>query len=151
MIPQDASVIASLAKKAVEMKTRDVDKDDASNYLQRAEECIGSMTYAFQTGNWNSCLINAVHAAISSADAVCVWKLGMRSASDNHADAGRLLVQIDPANEEVKNAVKHLSYLLGLKTGAEYGEKLFSKKEAEEAVKHAERIFSYAKSVVKKI
>ncbi len=131
------------------IKTRKVSKSEALNYIQRAEECKAATQFSLDQGNWNSCLTTAIQCAISSADAVCVYQLGERSASDNHADAGRLLIQIDPNNEEIKMAVKHLSHLINLKTDAQYGEKLFSKNEAEQAAKHAERLLSYAKSVIK--
>ena len=69
------------------MKTRSVEKIYARNYLKRAEECKITANYAFSNGNWNSCVINAIHSAIASADAFCIFKLGLRNASERHADA----------------------------------------------------------------
>lgn len=131
------------------MTTRNVDQSNAGNYLERAEQCSTAMHRAFSDGNWNACVINAIHTGISSADAICVHKLGKRIAAQSHIQAASLLAGIRPETEELKKAVKHLVGLIGDKTDAEYGERLSTQREAENAVKHAERILSYAKSVVK--
>lgn len=131
-------------------KTRSVDRARAKDYLKRAEECGNSMLRSFEAGDWNASIIMAIHSSISSADAVCVAKLGLRNASEKHADAVRLLMGINPNDEEIKRNAKHLGRLLDMKTDAEYGEKLFTKENAEEAIKHAERIFEFAKNIVSK-
>ncbi len=133
------------------MKTRQVDRSAAGFYLKKAEECRNSMMRAFENREWNACVINAIHAAISSADAFCVARLGMRSASERHEDALVLFQGIAPENEEIKKNVKHLSGLLGIKTEAEYGERLFYEKDAELAIKHAERLFDFVKGEIRKI
>ena len=112
-------------------------------------------------------VINAIHAAISSADAFCVARLGMRSAGERHDDALVLFQGIAPENEDIKRNVKHLSGLLNIKTDAEYGERLFyenarkrsfrhvgsfaSVQDATAAIKHAERLFDFVKGEIQKI
>ena len=127
------------------MKTREVERFKATSSLKKAEECKNSMLRAFEVGDWNSSLINAIHCAISSADALCVNKLGLRNASERHEEAIVLFLRIDPNSEEIKKNANHLSGLLKIKTDAEYGERLFSEKHAEEAIKHAERLFNFVK------
>ncbi|MCK5333121.1 MAG: HEPN domain-containing protein [Candidatus Aenigmarchaeota archaeon] len=131
------------------MKTRQVDRSKASFYLQKAEECKNSMKRAFEAGEWNACVINAIHSAISSADALCVAKLGMRNAGERHTDALILFSRIEQGNEEFKKSAKHLSELLRIKTDAEYGERLFYEKDAGMAVKHAERFLSFVKEKIR--
>lgn len=131
------------------MTTRNIDPSNASNYIQRAEQCSKAMHQAFSAGDWNACVINAIHAAISSADAICVHKLGKRSAGQSHVQAASLLAGIRPETEELKQAVKHLTNLVGVKTDAEYGERLSTQREAENAVKHAERLLSIARMVLR--
>ncbi len=104
------------------------------------------MSNSFDAGDYNACIINAIHCAISSADAFCVFKKGLRNASENHNDSIVLFMSIDPESEDIKKSVKHLSSLLSIKTDAEYGERLTGKNEAENAKKHAERLFDFAKS-----
>ncbi len=132
------------------MKTRSLDRHYAKDYLKRAEECKNSMKRSLEAEEWNGCVISAIHCAISSADALCIWKKGLRNASENHTDALALLNSIDPNSEDIKRAVRHLSALLQIKSDAEYGNRLLNRGDAESAVKHAERIFDFAKSEVMK-
>ena len=56
-----------------------------------------------------------VHAGIAAADVVCAAKLGVYARGENHADAVRLLTQVDPG------LARHLEALLDMKTLAGYG------------------------------
>lgn len=128
------------------VKTRSVDRFRAKDYLKRAEECKNSMDRAFESGYWNACVINAVHCAVSSADAFCIFKKGVRNASESHRDSIALLLSIEPNSEEIKRNVSHLSRLLDIKTDAEYGEHLSTETDAKSSKKHAERLFEFVKS-----
>jgi HEPN domain-containing protein len=130
------------------MKTRAVDRSDAPNYLHRADECLHAAQRSFETGEWDACVIMAVHCAIAAADAVCVAKLGLRNASDRHNDAVQLFASIGSSEEIVKN-VQHLSNLLDIKTSAEYGNRLQLRPNAEAALKHAERFLSFSRDKIK--
>lgn len=127
------------------MKTRSVDRFRAKDYLKRTEECKNAMNNSFESSNWNACVINAIHCAVSSADAFCIFKKGLRNASERHQDAIALFMSIDPSSEEIKKNSAHLSRLLDIKTDAEYGERLATNSEAEQAKKHAERLFGFVK------
>jgi HEPN domain-containing protein len=104
------------------------------------------MDHAFETAEWNSCVINAIHCAISAADALCVYKKGLRSAGDSHADAIAFFMSIDPNDSEIKRCAQHFSALIGIKSAAEYGDRLLNKNDAEIAKKHASRFFDFVKS-----
>ncbi|MEW6723020.1 MAG: HEPN domain-containing protein [Candidatus Micrarchaeota archaeon] len=128
------------------MKTRNVDRFRAKDFMKRAEELKNSMERAYETGEWNSCVINAIHCAISAADALCVFKKGMRSAGDSHTDAVAFFLSIDPADAQIKNAAQHLYSLISIKTAAEYGDRLLSRNDSDSAMKHATRLFDFVKS-----
>lgn len=128
------------------MKTRSADRFRAKDYLKRAEECKNAMNKCFESGDWNACVINAIHCAISSADAFCIFKKGLRNASERHQDAIALFLSIEPSSEEIKRNATHLSRLLDIKTDAEYGERLASSSDAEQSKKHAERLFEFVKA-----
>ena len=130
------------------MKTRSVERFRAKDYLKRAEECRNAMNRALENSEWNSCVINAIHCAISAADAFCIFKKGLRNASEKHQDAIALFLSIDLNSEEIKRNVNHLSRLLNIKTDAEYGEKLSSQDDAKNAKKHAERFFAFVKEKI---
>lgn len=130
------------------MKTRGVERFRAKDYLKRADECGNAMDRAFENGEWNACVINAIHCAISAADAFCIFKKGLRNASERHQDAIALFLGIDPGSEEIKRNMNHLSRLLDIKTNAEYGEKLSSQNDAVNAKKHAERFLGFVKGKI---
>lgn len=130
------------------MRTRNVDRFRAGDYLKRAEECKNAMERSFETGEWTAAVINAIHAAIAAADALCVFKLGLRHAGEKHEDAIALFSGIDNASEDILRNSKHLQELLQIKTEAEYSEKLMDKNDAELSKKHAERLLDFVRSSI---
>ncbi|MFH0830270.1 MAG: HEPN domain-containing protein [Candidatus Aenigmatarchaeota archaeon] len=132
------------------IKNRPVDRSDAVNYLKRAEECLHSARRSMENDEWNVCVIDAIHCGIAAADAICVAKLGLRNASENHNDTLRLLASIGNDNE-ISAAVRHLSSLLSIRTDAEYGSKLQLRPAAEAALMHAERLLNFSRNKVKPI
>lgn len=127
------------------MRKRSVDRAKFKDYLKRAEECANAMKRSYESTEWNACVINAVHSMISAADALCIFKLGLRHAGQRHEDAVALLTSVDPSDAAVKKNATRLSAMLGIKTDAEYGERLMSRKDADSAVKSAERFLSFVK------
>ncbi|MBM3303875.1 MAG: HEPN domain-containing protein [Candidatus Aenigmarchaeota archaeon] len=125
------------------MRTRAVDRYKAGEYLKRAEECKNAMNHSYDMREWNACVINAVHSAIAAADAFCIRRTGIRHAGERHEDALRLFVEADPQGIEIKEAIRHLQSLLGVKTDAEYGERMMKENDAVLAKKHAERFFNF--------
>ena len=69
---------------AKEISTRAVSRELCKNYLRKAEEFYRSMEQSHSTGDWNACVVNAIHCAISSADAMTVFYLGFRHAGERH-------------------------------------------------------------------
>jgi len=132
------------------MKTRPVDRSDAVNYLKRAEECLHSAQRSMDNDEWDACVIGAIHSGIAAADAVCVAKLGLRNAGENHNDTLQLLARAG-SGDEISMAVRHLSSLLSIKTDAEYGNRLQLRPSAEAALKHAERLLNFSRDKVKPI
>jgi hypothetical protein len=104
------------------------------------------MEHSYQNGEWNACVINAIHCAISAADALCIYKKGLRNAGDSHNDSVGFFLSIDPNDSEIKTGAQHLSSLISIKTAAEYGDRLLSKTDADLAKKHALRLFDLVKS-----
>ena len=55
------------------MKTRNVEKQKHRNYLIKADEFFDMMNESFAKRKFNAAVLNAVHCAISSADALTVF------------------------------------------------------------------------------
>ena len=130
------------------MKTRSVDKYKYNNYLIKAKEFFDAMNESFSKRKFNSTVLNAVHCAISSADALTVFYKGVRHAGERHEDVIVLLNTLGLA--EMQNKNKHLLKLLQIKNSAEYEEKLMTENNALDSIKNAEKFFKWVNDILKK-
>lgn len=96
----------------------------------------------------DAAMLNAVHAAISATDAVCVALAGRRSADPDHQQAADLLHEIGGKSREVTDSVKQMRMLLAKKNVVEYESRQATSKEASEAVKRAARFVLWASKTV---
>jgi hypothetical protein len=120
------------------VSTRKLSPAKSGNFLKKAEELYLEMLEARRNGRFNSAVISAIHCGISASDAYTVYLGGVRSASKDHGDAVRLLSTM---GVDAKVLSEHLRSLLEAKNAAEYEDRLFTSKEADLAVKHAERLY----------
>jgi len=132
---------------AKKIKTRTVERSRYKIYLKRAEDFYATMESAFARGNWNSAGLEAVHCAISITDAILVYLASVRSSSEDHDDVTELLKQ-RVTTPGAAQKIHHLEMILALKHDIEYGVRDFSQREAAEVVKHTERYFEWAKSLL---
>jgi len=116
------------------------------NYLKRAEECYHAAGHSFAEQEWNAATINAIHASIAAVDALCVYYLGKRNASDSHNGAVALLKSLPLDTVGKATNATRLARIIGIKNMAEYEERLVYRTEAEKAMKDGERLLEYAKA-----
>lgn len=131
-------------------RIRNVDRSKYVDYLKRAEECFEVVHITYDNSKWNACAVNAIIGAIAAADALCIFEKGIRSASERHEDALALFLDIAREDEAIRNNAKRLANLLSKKTDASYGERLVTKKEAEEIKAQSERFFEFVKDRINK-
>ena len=131
-------------------KTRDVEKSLYANYLKRAEECFHAAKTSFEAQEWNSATISAIHAVIAASDAMCIYFLGKRNASESHNEAAALFKTIKADDEEINTNTNRIAKILGIKNMAEYEERLMFRSEAEKALRDCERFLEYVKSKLPK-
>lgn len=125
--------------------TRPEPRNSATQYLRKAEEFLRAALDDLVARRWNAAALAAVHAAIAGADAVLVYRSGRRSGSQRHEDVVDLLAAGGPAEAAPLN---HLRRVLGKKNLVEYESRLFSQREAQETVQHAERFLGWARTQV---
>jgi HEPN domain-containing protein len=118
----------------------------SANYLAKAEEFLRAALENATSRRWNAAAMSAIHAGISAADAVLVFERGLRSAAQRHEDVLDLLA--GPGADR-SAAMTHLRRILARKNVVEYESRLFSQREAEEAVQHAERFLAWARGRVR--
>ena len=128
------------------MRTASVDRDRYGVFLDRAVEFLASAQDGLSRRRHQAAASGAVHAAIAAADAVTVYHAGRRSAPQRHEDAVHLLGTLGLPRAEVEPRERQLMRILGLKTKAEYTDNPVTAREAEEAVRTAERLVAWART-----
>jgi len=125
-------------------KTRKLNKARHSIYLKKAAEFERAVADAAARKDWNAVGLNAVHAVISSADALTTFYLGERSAGDSHVDVVALLRQlpIEDANERSRQAFN----VVNEKNVIEYEDVDFSSETAARVEKQARRFHEWARA-----
>ena len=129
------------------MKSRNVDKHKYMNYLSKADEFFDIMNESFAKRKFNATVLNAIHCAISSADALTVFYKGLRHAGERHEDVIALLNSLELPDIQSKN--RQLLDLLRIKNSAEYEEKLMTETNALDSIKNAERFFKWVRDMLK--
>ena len=129
------------------MKTRSVDKHKYKNYLAKADEFFDMMNDSFAKRKFNPTVLNAIHCAINSADALTVFYKGVRHAGERHEDVVALLNTLGLPDMQSKN--RQLLDLLRIKNSAEYEEKLMTETNALDSIKNAERFFKWVRDMLK--
>ncbi len=131
-------------------KTRDVEKSLYTNYLKRAEECYPAAQNSFEPQEWNAPTISAIHACIAASDAMCIYFLGKRNASENHNKAVAIFKTIKADDEATNTNANRLSRILSIKNMAEYEDRLVFRAEAEKVLNDCERFLEYVKTKLPK-
>lgn len=126
--------------------SRREDRAAHANYLAKAEEFLRSALENVASRRWNAAALSAIHAGIAGADAVLVFERGLRSAGERHEDVLDLL---GGPGQDRSSALAHLRRVLARKNVIEYESRLFSQREAEEIVQHAERFLGWVRSRVR--
>jgi len=128
-------------------KTRRTPPAEAFAYLRMAEEFLAVSQRCLEEGLLKAAGLNAVHAAISAADAVCVFEVRERSSSFRHEDAAELLLGSGAPGAREKAA--QLGAVLALKNLVEYESRLLRDGEARPLVKRASRLVEWASGVLR--
>jgi hypothetical protein len=121
-----------------------VDRSAYVNYQKKAEEFYNSMLQAEKAGHWNAVGLNAVHCAISISDALLAKFSGVRSIGSDHMAVTDLIKQ----NLKIKgidDKIGTLRRILAKKSLVEYDSVMFTKNDAMDIMKQAERFYLWGK------
>ena len=131
------------------VSTRSIRRSYFKNYLGKADQFYITMLLSYEKKLWNATVVNAIHCAISSADALTIFYLGFRHAGERHNDVIHLLNQLEIDKKDLNKKIQQFSSLLSLKNEAEYNERLMGEKDANKAKKVCERFYSWVKVELK--
>lgn len=127
------------------LKTRSVSRERHATYLKKAREFLRAAEFSFKINDWDAVGLNAVHAAISAADALLVYYGGIRSTGDSHHDVAGLLRQ-HIKDDQLGSKIQTLSKVLGYKNLAAYEDREVTEAEGRDAEKLARRFLEWAQS-----
>lgn len=123
-------------------------RSEARLYLAKANQFSAEATAAVKSSRNDAAMLNAVHAAISASDGVCVALTGRRSTDPDHQRAADLLQEVGGKSRELIDNVKQLRMLLAKKNVVEYESRQASAREASDAVKRADRFVKWASQTI---
>ena len=128
------------------IRIRQENKSAAKDYLKKATDNYEQMLTAFNALNWNAAATLAVQCAISSADAICVHEIGVRSVSQDHLDVCDLVASLplEGAQEKARQSRK----VIARKNLVQYECRSIQKPDADEMVKVTVRIYQWVLGII---
>jgi len=127
-----------------------VARRESKLFLAKAGQFLESGGNAAMSGLHDAAMLNAVHAAISAADAVTAALVGIRSADPDHQRVADLLEQVAGESTEIRNHVRQLRDLLARKNAVAYESRMTRVREATDGLRRAERLVEWAGQVVER-
>lgn len=119
--------------------------DAAASKLEKAAEFLLMAEFALDGECFDAATSLAVSSGVNSGDALCLARLGVLPAGQDHDDAARLL-----RKNGFGQASTLLGRLLGVKSKAQYSVARCVKGDAENAVKRAERMLAAVRTSIMK-
>lgn len=123
-------------------------RSEARLYIQKALQFVIESGAAHGADRYDAAMLNAVHAAISAADAVTAALAGIRSADPDHQRAVDLLEEVLGSSSGSKAHLRQLRMLLGKKNAVEYESRRATSKESADALRRATRLVDWARTTV---
>lgn len=130
---------------ATKVNTTTVPKSEYKSFQEKANQFFNVMNMCLNDHEWDAVLLNGLHAAMSINDALCVFRLGLRSISKMHQDAVRLLIQAVSTEDGKKNAHR-LAEILNLKHTVEYEPRRFTENEARQFATKVDRFKNWVEA-----
>ncbi len=121
---------------------------EAHLFLAKAEQFSAEAASAIASSRNDAAMLNAIHAAISATDAVCIALGGRRSAEPDHQRAADLLEEIGGVSTDIASQVRSVRRLLAKKNVVEYESRKASAREARDAVVRAERLVDWTRETI---
>lgn len=129
-------------------RIKEVPKSDHHGYLKAAREYVEGAKDHYAKERYIATCGDCVHGMIAASDALTVFFLGRKSAGQNHLDALNLLRQVAPGDEVLSQQIPRFQRVLGLKNAAEYDGGKVNQRDAESALRDAQRFLEF---VIKRV
>jgi uncharacterized protein (UPF0332 family) len=124
-------------------------RNQAKSFLKKAEEYLASAEDNLAAERYTPAAGDAIHAGISSKDAIVTTLTGSTTKGKDHATAAKELKQALGKRAEASTAEKALRELLSAKGEVEYGVALVGAAKAESLVRRARGLAELAVHIVR--
>jgi hypothetical protein len=124
-------------------------RNHAKSFLKKADEYLAAAEDNLAAERHTPAAGDAIHAGISSKDAIVTMLTGSTSKGKDHATAARELKQALGRRPEAPTAEKALRELLSAKGEVEYGVALVTAAKAETLVRRARGLLELAVQIVR--
>lgn len=125
------------------MRRTSVPRESATIYLEKAIQFERAMGAAAARDDWNAVGLLAVHAVISSLDAVTTAYLGARSRSPDHLDVLEMVKTL--SLDGVAAAVRQSGRVIGMKNTVAYEARSITRSEADDLRRDARRVIEWSR------
>jgi uncharacterized protein (UPF0332 family) len=124
-------------------------RNRAKSFLKKAEEYLASAEDNLAADRHTPAAGDAIHAGISSKDAIVTTLTGSTSKGKDHATAAKELKQALGKRPDAPTAEKTLRELLSAKADVEYGSGLVTAAKAESLIRRARILLELAVQIVR--
>lgn len=124
-------------------RTKEVPKADYQGYLKTAKEYVDGANDHYAKDRFIATCGDCVHGMIAAADALTIYFLGRKTAGQNHMEAVNLLRQVASQDDRLSQQITRFQRVLGLKTAAEYDGGKVNQRDAEGALRDAQRFLEF--------
>lgn len=124
-------------------RTKEVPKTDHHGYLKTAKEYVEGAKDHYAKERFIAACGDCVHGMIAAADALTIYFLGRKNAGQNHMEAVGLLRQVSTNDERLSQQIIRFQRVLGLKNAAEYEGGKVNQRDAESALRDAQRFLEF--------
>ena len=124
-------------------------RNHAKSFLKKADEYLASAEVNLAAQRHTPAAGDAIHAGISSKDAIVTMLTGSTSRGKDHATAAKELKQALGKRPEAPTAEKALRELLSAKADVEYGVALVTAAKAESLVRRARTLVELAVQILR--
>jgi HEPN domain-containing protein len=124
-------------------------RNHAKSFLKKADEYLGSAEDNLAAERHTPAAGNAIHAGISSKDAILTMLTGSTSKGKDYATAARELKRALGKRPEAPTAEQALRELLSAKADVEYGVALVTAAKAETLVRRARTLLELVVQIVR--
>lgn len=124
-------------------------RNHASSFLKKAEEYLASAEANFSAGRYTPAAGDAIHAGISSKDAIVTMLTGSTGKGRDHAAAAKELRQSLAKRSDAPLAERSLRELVAAKSDVEYGAAVVTANKAQPLIRRARALVELATGVVR--